>query len=190
MLLFILLLFGGQPSCGACGTLLLQPGVETVLPAMEAWSLNHWTTSSQDPVLTRNSRRVKLTTELSSDEPKYFFCFQADLVLSSEPSLCVVKSQRSQLKEIKGQVKWNCTGATDRGRSLELDDPQVVFTLVSEQWDPLLKQNVTRNFIYRETVCPWLTCVLIGRSWDISKGSLGHRKPVVQSNHLTSQVRN
>ena len=39
MLLFILLLFGGQPSCEAWGTLLLQPGVVTVPPAVEAGSL-------------------------------------------------------------------------------------------------------------------------------------------------------
>ena len=27
----------------ACGILVLQPGIEPVPPAVEAWSLNHWT---------------------------------------------------------------------------------------------------------------------------------------------------
>ena len=30
--------------CAACGTLVPQPGVKPVPPAVEAWSLNHWTT--------------------------------------------------------------------------------------------------------------------------------------------------
>ena len=27
----------------ACGILVPQPGIEPVFPAVEAWSLNHWT---------------------------------------------------------------------------------------------------------------------------------------------------
>ena len=60
----------------------------------------------------------KFRETVKDREAWYFFCFQADLVLSSEPSLCVAKSQRRQLKETKGQVKWNCTGATDREKHL------------------------------------------------------------------------
>ena len=29
--------------CRACGTLVPQPGIEPVPPALQAWSLNHWT---------------------------------------------------------------------------------------------------------------------------------------------------
>ena len=36
--------------CAACGILVPQPGIEPVSPAVEAWSLNHWTTR-EGPVL-------------------------------------------------------------------------------------------------------------------------------------------
>ena len=32
------------PRPAACGILVPQPGIEPALPAVEAWSLNHWTT--------------------------------------------------------------------------------------------------------------------------------------------------
>ena len=32
----------------ACGILVLQPGMEPVPPAVEAWSLKHWAASSED----------------------------------------------------------------------------------------------------------------------------------------------
>lgn len=150
-------------------------------------SFNHWTTSSQDPVWTRNAGRVKLTTKLSNDEPEYIFCFRADLVLSSEPSLCVVKSQRSQLKETKGQVKWNCVEATDRGRN------SMIFKWFSYLFlsngihysnEMLLEISYTGkwNTLSLAYLCPYWQIL------GISKGSLGHRKPVVQSNHLILQV--
>ena len=31
------------PRCLACGILVPQPGIQPVPPAVEAWSLNHWT---------------------------------------------------------------------------------------------------------------------------------------------------
>ena len=42
------------PHHTACGFLVLQPGIEPVPPAVEVWSLNHWTTKeSQDFVFLR-----------------------------------------------------------------------------------------------------------------------------------------
>ena len=32
------------PCCTACGILVPRPGIEAAPPAVEAWSLNHWTT--------------------------------------------------------------------------------------------------------------------------------------------------
>ena len=39
--LFVCLLF--WPRHSACGTLILRPGIKTTPPALEVWSLNHWT---------------------------------------------------------------------------------------------------------------------------------------------------
>ena len=36
--------FSPWPCCLACGILVLRPGIEAMLPAVEAQSLNHWTT--------------------------------------------------------------------------------------------------------------------------------------------------
>ena len=33
----------------ACGILVLQPGIEPMPPALEAWSLNHWTAREEVP---------------------------------------------------------------------------------------------------------------------------------------------
>ena len=37
--------FYSWPRCTACGILLPWPGIEPMPPAVEAWSLNHWTTT-------------------------------------------------------------------------------------------------------------------------------------------------
>ena len=39
-----LFLGGGEASPEVCGILFPWPGIEPVSPAVEAWSLNHWTT--------------------------------------------------------------------------------------------------------------------------------------------------
>ena len=41
LFLNIILLY--QPCHMACGILVLQPGIEPMLPAVEVWSPNHWT---------------------------------------------------------------------------------------------------------------------------------------------------
>ena len=38
--------------CGACETLGPRPGIEPMPPALEAWSLNHWTTREVPPQCT------------------------------------------------------------------------------------------------------------------------------------------
>ena len=42
---FVLFFWGGGfwPRCAACGILVPQPGIEPTPPALEVWSLNHWT---------------------------------------------------------------------------------------------------------------------------------------------------
>ena len=40
---FSYLLFGGRPCYSTHGILVPQPGMEPMPPAVEAWSLNHWT---------------------------------------------------------------------------------------------------------------------------------------------------
>ena len=42
--LFLFLFFSFWPYCMACGIFVPQPGIESVPPAVEAWSPNHWTT--------------------------------------------------------------------------------------------------------------------------------------------------
>ena len=40
----MLLFFFFWPHCMACGILVPSPGIEPTSPALEVWSLNHWTT--------------------------------------------------------------------------------------------------------------------------------------------------
>ena len=42
--LYLIYFFPPWPRCLACGILVLRPGIEAMLPAVEAQSLNHWTT--------------------------------------------------------------------------------------------------------------------------------------------------
>lgn len=65
-------------------------------------------------------------------------------------------------------------GGTQRQVLVELHDPRAVFTLVSEPWDPLLKQNLARKWTNtkreawrlgpRPGVCPQPPCSLAGSS--------------------------
>jgi len=43
-LYFIFSFLWGRPCHVACGILVLQPGIKPSPPALEVWSLNHWTT--------------------------------------------------------------------------------------------------------------------------------------------------
>ena len=43
LFLFFLSLFGGRPCYSTHGILVPQPGMEPMPPAVEVWSLNHWT---------------------------------------------------------------------------------------------------------------------------------------------------
>ena len=65
---------GSWPCHMACGILVPQPGIESVPPPLEAWSLNHWTTKSQgayfknkEPDIQR--RAVPSVTQLVQDKP-------------------------------------------------------------------------------------------------------------------------
>ena len=67
--LFIFILW---PHCVASGILVPWPGIELESPALEAWSLNHWTTREAPNIrivrgynLVRNSRRT-VTLQLES----------------------------------------------------------------------------------------------------------------------------
>ena len=49
---FIVLSFFFWPHCMACRILVPPPGIEpTPTPALEAWSLNHWTTREVPPTV-------------------------------------------------------------------------------------------------------------------------------------------
>lgn len=46
-----------QPHCAACGTVIPQPGIEPVGPAVETWSPKHWT-SREFPALFLSQKKM------------------------------------------------------------------------------------------------------------------------------------
>ena len=68
--IYIYIFFGGGPTLHvACGILVPRPGIEPRPPAVEAWSLNHWT-AREVPHTPYFSRRIRfLLSELGEASP-------------------------------------------------------------------------------------------------------------------------
>ena len=61
----LILFFSFWPYCALCGILVPQPGIKPAPPALEAWSLNHWTTREVPQLISNPKVRKALIVEMT-----------------------------------------------------------------------------------------------------------------------------